>query len=78
MPELVIRDATGRVESVAYPELPALLLNELQKQHAAIRAQQAEIAARDARVSEFERLLAAVVERVADLEGRRAESGDGR
>jgi hypothetical protein len=36
MPELVVRDATGEVESVAYHEMPAMLLNELQKQQAQI------------------------------------------
>ena len=43
MPELVVRDAAGQIETVAYHELPALLLNELQKQHATIAAQQAQI-----------------------------------
>jgi len=36
MPELVARDATGAVESVAYHEMPAMLLNEIQKQQAQI------------------------------------------
>lgn len=36
MPELVVRDATGEVESVAYHEMPAMLLNELQRQQAQI------------------------------------------
>ena len=45
MPELVVRDATGQVETVAYHELPAMLLNELQKQQATIQAQQTQIEA---------------------------------
>lgn len=44
MPELVVRDATGQPETVAYHELPAMLLNELQKQHAQIESQKAQIA----------------------------------
>jgi hypothetical protein len=43
MPELVVMDATGQPETVAYHELPAMLLNELQRQRATIQAQQAEI-----------------------------------
>ncbi len=43
MPDLVVRDATGQLESVAYHELPAMLLNELQKQQAQIQQQQAQI-----------------------------------
>jgi hypothetical protein len=40
-PELVVRDGNGRIESVQYHQLPALLLNELQKQHRVV-AEQAE------------------------------------
>jgi len=36
MPELVVRDADGQSASVAYHEMPAMLLNELQKQQAQI------------------------------------------
>ena len=35
-PELVVYDDTGRVKTVEYQKLPAMLLNELQKQHAVI------------------------------------------
>jgi hypothetical protein len=54
MPELVVRDATGEVETVAYHEMPAMLLNELQKQRATIQAQQAEIEAFEARLAALE------------------------
>ncbi len=40
-PELVVRDEHGQIESVQYHQLPALLLNELQKQHR-VMAEQAE------------------------------------
>ena len=32
-PELAVTGADGRIETVAYHKLPALLLNELQRQH---------------------------------------------
>jgi len=32
-PELVIRGSDGQIESVQYARLPAMLLNELQKEH---------------------------------------------
>ena len=64
MPELVVRDATGQPETVAYHELPAMLLNELQKQQAqiadqakTIQAQQAEIEALKSALAERDRAL---------------------
>ncbi|MBV9613578.1 MAG: tail fiber domain-containing protein, partial [Acidobacteriaceae bacterium] len=44
-PDLVVYDAHGQVGSLKYHELPALLLNELQKQHKTIEELQARIAA---------------------------------
>ncbi len=42
-PELVAQDADGNPYTVKYHILPALLLNELQRQHAAIELQNAMI-----------------------------------
>jgi hypothetical protein len=67
MPELVVRDATGQPESVAYHLLPAMLLNELQKQRATIAAQQAQI---ETQSSEIESLKTALAERDVALERR--------
>jgi len=39
-PELAVRGTDGRIETVAYHKLPALLLNELQKQQRTIRDQE--------------------------------------
>jgi polyhydroxyalkanoate synthesis regulator phasin len=75
LPELVVHDASGQVETVAYHEMPAMLLNELQKQHATIQAQQAQIEAQreelaaqraqndaqQARIDRLERQLEALV-----------------
>ncbi len=50
-PELVIRDEHGRIDGVRYDELAPMLLNEVQKQRATIRSQ-------DARIDEMTRQLA--------------------
>jgi hypothetical protein len=42
-PELVTRDEKGRVDGVRYDELAPMLLNEMQKEHATVAAQAAEI-----------------------------------
>jgi hypothetical protein len=44
-PELVIDDADGRAETVAYQVLPAMLLNEVQKQSRKLAQKDAQIAA---------------------------------
>ncbi len=79
MPELVVRDATGQIESVAYHVLPAMLLNELQKQQTTIQAQQAQIESRNARIASLESRLsaqqtemAAFAVRLAAIEARPA------
>ena len=54
-PELVVNDAEGKPYSVRYHVLPALLLNELQKQQRIIGGQQRAIEALLARVAELER-----------------------
>jgi hypothetical protein len=45
LPELVFHSASGRPESVLYQEMPAMLLNELQKQQREIQELKSEIAA---------------------------------
>ena len=42
-PELIVRGSHGEIESVQYHELPALLLNELQKQHKLVVSQENEL-----------------------------------
>ena len=56
MPELVVYNDKGQPETVAYQTLAPLLLNELQKEHAAAAAQSREIADLRSRVSEIEAL----------------------
>jgi hypothetical protein len=60
-PELVLHDAEQKPFAVAYQELPALLLNELQKQRRTIDRQNAQIA-------EQEQQLQKLAERLAKLE----------
>lgn len=49
-PELVVYSATGQVQSVQYHLVNAMLLNEVQKQHARIQAQQAQLQAQAAQL----------------------------
>lgn len=51
-PDLVVYGRNGEVESVQYHELPALLLNELQKQHQTIEKLEERIAALEALLPE--------------------------
>jgi hypothetical protein len=63
-PELVQYSVTGEVNTVLYHELPALLLNEVQKQHAQIEAQRDELKAQAAQ-------LAKLQSRLEELEARK-------
>src|SRR5215472_12573720 len=63
-PEMVIHGTDGKVESVRYLELTALLLNELQKQTAKVTAQQREIDA----LKQQNTSINALSERLAVLE----------
>lgn len=53
-PELIVRDKEGQIESVQYQQLPAMLLNELQKQHWIIERQEREIQALESRLAVLE------------------------
>ena len=57
-PELVIRDKDGKIMTVQYQQLPAMLLNEVQKQHAIIDQQTKEIQALEDRLGALESSLA--------------------
>ena len=50
-PELVVRGPDGQVETVQYSKLPAMLLNELQKQDEMIRKLEARISALEAQLA---------------------------
>jgi hypothetical protein len=57
-PELVVYDKDGKIMSVQYQQLPAMLLNEVQKQHAVIDQQAKEIQALQDRLGALESALA--------------------
>jgi hypothetical protein len=56
-PELVVRGADGQIESVQYQKLPAMLLNELQKEHHHIQQQDETIEKLEARLAALEAQL---------------------
>jgi trimeric autotransporter adhesin len=56
-PQLVVYGRDGQVESVQYHQLPALLLNEVQKQHQKVQAQREEIHSLEARIAALEASL---------------------
>jgi hypothetical protein len=66
-PELVIRDASGRIDGVRYDELAPMLLDEVQKQQKIVATQAAKIAAeaqraaaQDAKIASLEQQLAGI------------------
>ncbi|MGH9778791.1 MAG: tail fiber domain-containing protein, partial [Candidatus Acidiferrales bacterium] len=64
MPELVVYDAEGQPQTVQYHVLPALLLNELQRQHAEVETLRAQLDAQKAELA----VLRAQQDRLAALE----------
>ena len=56
-PELVVYDDRGKVKTVEYQKLPAMLLNELQKQHGKLQEQEAVITQLTERLSRLEQVL---------------------
>lgn len=60
LPELVFHDAAGKPETVLYQELPAMLLNEVQKQQR--------------KIEEQEKAIELLQKRLESLETRRSDS----
>jgi septal ring factor EnvC (AmiA/AmiB activator) len=56
-PELVIDDSDGRAETVAYQVLPAMLLNEVQKQTRAEQRLARQLAQKDAQIAALQKQL---------------------
>jgi hypothetical protein len=56
-PELVVRGADGQIESIQYQKLPAMLLNELQKEHHHVEQQDETIQKLEARLAALEAQL---------------------
>ncbi len=60
-PDLITRQANGDIETVQYHKVNAMLLNEVQKQHRQLGAQQRELDDLRTRLTELERLLATAI-----------------
>ena len=71
-PELVIDDDNGRADAVEYQVLPAMLLNEVQKQSR-------EIAQKDAQIAAMQRKIAAMQKKSGEIDelSRRVEALEG-
>ena len=50
-PDLVVKGADGKIETVQYQKLTSMLLNELQKEHSTVESLEARLAALEARLS---------------------------
>ena len=57
-PDLVARDAEGKVFTVRYDEVNAMLLNEFLKEHKKVEAQQATITEQQASIAELKSTVA--------------------
>lgn len=60
-PDLVAHDASGRIQTVQYQKLTPMLLNEVQKQHRQLEAQQQTIETLEQRLSRLENKLEAAM-----------------
>jgi trimeric autotransporter adhesin len=63
-PDLVVRDADGKVYTVRYEAVNAMLLNEFLKQHRTVQEQQKEIDALRAELKEQRALIQKVNDKV--------------
>jgi hypothetical protein len=52
-PDLVVRDADGKIYTVRYDAVNAMLLNEFLKEHCKVEAQQSKIEEQDARIAQL-------------------------
>jgi hypothetical protein len=71
-PELVVRGAGGQIESVQYLKLPALLLNELQKQYRHVQEQDRSLEQQARRAEQQNRRAQQQDEMIKKLEARLA------
>jgi hypothetical protein len=67
-PELVVNDSDGKPETVAYHLLPAMLLNEMQKQGHQLAQKDAQIAALQRQLNASKQEVEAVKQKVAQID----------
>src|SRR6266545_2179638 len=72
MPELVVCSSSGEVETVLYHEMPAMLLNELQKQQREVQRQQGEIQKQQREIEELQKQERQMEELKSELAALRA------
>ncbi len=65
--ELAVRNKDGQIDSVQYHQLPAMLLNEIQKQHRTIERQDQEIRSLEQRLAALEALVPAAPAAVSSV-----------
>jgi hypothetical protein len=66
-PEMVVRGVDGQIESVQYQKLPAMLLNELQKEHRNAEDQTRRLQRQDETIQKLETRLAALEAQLANV-----------
>jgi len=76
-PELVAYGADGRVETVQYHVLSALLVNEMQKQNAVVKAQKEQLVAQQELLAAQKKILSQLQERVARIEQASSQAAFG-
>jgi hypothetical protein len=67
-PDLVIHGTDGKVETVAYHMLPAMLLNEVQKQARANQQFARQLEQKDAQIAALQRQVVAIQKRSAEID----------
>jgi trimeric autotransporter adhesin len=67
-PELVIDDANGKAEMVTYQVLPAMLLNEVQKQARADQRMARQLAQKDAEIAALQHQLSALQKKYSEVD----------
>ena len=77
LPDLVVRNAAGEVEAVSYHEMPAMLLNELQKQQRTIESQASAIERQEQEAVAQRQEIAGLLARLAAVEAQ-LRSAEGR
>ena len=74
-PELVVRDADGQPTGVRYHVLPAMLLNELQRQQRQLDAQASRLIEQAEHLRDQTRLIDELTARLSRLEAKGAAAG---
>jgi hypothetical protein len=74
-PDLVVRDTDGQPAGVRYHVLPAMLLNELQRQQRTVEAQASRLAEYDERFRDQTRLFDELTARLSRLEAKGVAAG---